>query len=67
MKWAPIKPKKQFVRVRTRPVDAEGMNKTERAYANHLQELKMTGRIRDGDSSPFRSSFLGKYGTFLTS
>ncbi|WP_422929341.1 hypothetical protein [Singulisphaera sp. PoT] len=49
---------------RTKAVDADGMNRTERAYANHLATLKLCGEIRDWKFEPFKFRLAGR--TFLT-
>ncbi|WP_422928636.1 hypothetical protein [Singulisphaera sp. PoT] len=49
---------------RTKAVDHEGMNRTERAYADHLAALKLCGEIRDWSFEPFKFRIAGK--TFLT-
>ena len=49
---------------RTKAVDHEGMNRTERAYADHLATLKLCGEIRDWSFEPFKFRIAGK--TFLT-
>jgi len=48
---------------RTKAVDHEGMNRTERAYANYLATLKLCGEIRDWRFEPFRFKIAGR--TFL--
>ncbi|WP_422923072.1 hypothetical protein [Singulisphaera sp. PoT] len=49
---------------RTKAVDHEGMNRTERAYADHLATLKLCGEINDWRFEPFKFRIAGK--TFLT-